>query len=109
MHGLVGEIHISEEAHERRQNPARFRSVKSLNGPAELFGYRRHLRQTTKRSGSRQLRSDFPTPTIQWLATALIDCGLQLFTANPCAYMLDSRWLFGASKIDCKREGKQNE
>ena len=38
MHGLFGEIQISEEAHERRQNPARFRSVNSLNGPAELFG-----------------------------------------------------------------------
>jgi len=39
MHGLFAEIQISEEAHERRQNPARFRSVKSLNGPAELFGH----------------------------------------------------------------------
>src|SRR5713101_2228404 len=46
MHGLFGEIQNSEEAHERRQNAARFRSVKSLNGPAELFGHRRrHLRQ----------------------------------------------------------------
>src|SRR3984893_12500034 len=36
MHGLFGEIQISEEAHERRQNPARFRSVQSLKGPAEL-------------------------------------------------------------------------
>jgi len=25
MHGLFGEIQISEEAHERRQNPVRFR------------------------------------------------------------------------------------
>ena len=63
MHGLFGEIQISAEAHERRQNPARFRSVKSLNGPAELFGHRRrHLRQTSKRSGSTQLRSGFPYP-----------------------------------------------
>src|SRR5713226_7974579 len=63
MHGLFGEIQISEEAHERRQNPARVRSVKSLNGPAELFGHRRrHPRQTSKRSGSTQLRSSFPYP-----------------------------------------------
>jgi hypothetical protein len=58
MHGLFGEIQISEEADERRQNPAGFRSVKNLNGPAELFGHRRrHLRQTSKRSGSTQLHS----------------------------------------------------
>src|SRR5262245_62152017 len=56
MHGLFGEIQISQEAHERRKNPARFQSVKRLNGPAELFGHRRrHLRQTSKRSGSTQL------------------------------------------------------
>src|SRR6516225_12382448 len=77
MHGLFGEIQISEEAHERRQNPARFRSVKSLNGPAELFGYRlRHLRQTSKPDGSTQLRLGSPYPQIQWPATALIE-GLQ--------------------------------
>jgi hypothetical protein len=76
MHGLFGEIQISEEAHERRQNLAR--SVKSLNGPAELFGHRRrHLRQPSKRSGSTQLRSGFPYSTIQWPATALIE-GLQM-------------------------------
>ena len=77
MHGLLGEIQISDEARERRQNPARFRSVKSLNGPAQLFGHRpRHLRQTSKRSGSTQLRPGFPglpPPTIQWPATALIE------------------------------------
>src|SRR5215467_12148237 len=51
MHGLFGEIQISEEAHQRRQNPARFRSVKSFNGPAELFGHRRwHLPQASERS-----------------------------------------------------------
>jgi hypothetical protein len=77
MHGLFGVIQISEEAHERRQNPARFRSIKSLNGAAELFGHRRrHLRQTSKRSGSTQLRSAFSLPTIPWPATALIE-GLQ--------------------------------
>ena len=62
MHGLFGEIQISEEAHQRRQNPARFRPVKGLNGLAELFGHRRrHLRQASKRNGSIQLRSGFPT------------------------------------------------
>src|SRR5215472_14277983 len=62
MHGLFGEIQISEEPHKRRQNPARFRSVKSLNGPAELFGHkRRHLRQISKRIGSEQLRSGLLT------------------------------------------------
>ena len=61
MHGLFGEIQISQQAHQRRQHSARFRSVKSLNGPAELFGHgRRHLRQTSKRSGSTQLRRGFP-------------------------------------------------
>jgi hypothetical protein len=44
MHGLFGEIQISEEAHERRQNPARFRSVKGLDGRADLFGRKRHPR-----------------------------------------------------------------
>src|ERR1700736_1377845 len=63
MHGLFGEIQISEEAHQRRQNPARFRPVKGLNGLAELFGHRRrHLRQASKRSGSIQLRSGFSYP-----------------------------------------------
>jgi hypothetical protein len=83
MHGLFREIQISQEAHEGGQNPARLRSVKSLNGPVELFAHRRrHLRQTArraKRSGSTQLRSGFPglpLPTIQWPATALIE-GLQ--------------------------------
>jgi hypothetical protein len=60
MHRLFGEIQISEKAHERRQNSARFRPVKSLNGVADLFGERRrHLRQTNKRTGSTQLRSAF--------------------------------------------------
>src|SRR5215469_7317001 len=62
MHGLFGEIQISEEPHERRQNPARFQSVKSLNGPAELFGHkRRHLLQISKRTGSEQLRAGLLT------------------------------------------------
>jgi hypothetical protein len=66
MHGLFGEIQISEEAHQRRQNPARFRPVKNLNGFAELFGHRRrHLRQAIKRNGSIQLRSGFPYPQIK--------------------------------------------
>src|SRR5580693_8432946 len=60
MHGLFGEIQISQEAHQRRQNPARLRPVKGLNGLAELFGHRRrHLRQASKRNGSIQLRSGF--------------------------------------------------
>jgi hypothetical protein len=40
---VVAVLVISEEADERRQNPARFRSVKSLNGLAELFGHRRRF------------------------------------------------------------------
>src|SRR5262245_18299831 len=65
MHGLFGEIQISEDAQERRQNPARFRPVKGLNGVAELFGHRRrHLRQASKPNGSIQLRSGFPLPEI---------------------------------------------
>ena len=62
MHGFFGEIQISEEAHQRRQNPARFRPVKGLNGLAESLGHRRrHLRQASKRHGSIHLRSGFPT------------------------------------------------
>src|SRR5215468_12155637 len=63
MHGFFGEIQISEEAHQRRQNPARFRSVKSFNGPAQLFGNRRrHLRQPSKPRRQTQLHSGFPYP-----------------------------------------------
>ena len=85
MHGLFGEIEIAEQAHERRQNPARFRSVKSLDdsvdlGAAEFSLHRRHLRQTSKRTGSTQLRASFLT-MIEWPTTALIE-GLQLTTAQ---------------------------
>jgi hypothetical protein len=77
MHGLFGEIQISEETHECRQNPARFRSVKILNGSAELFGHRqRHLRQTSKTDWLDTTALGLPLPTIQWPATALIE-GLQ--------------------------------
>jgi hypothetical protein len=39
------------------REPGRFRPVKSLNRPPELFGHRRrHLRQSSKRSGSTQPR-----------------------------------------------------
>ena len=55
MHRLFGQIQIPEQAHERRQNPSRFRPVKILNGPADLFRHRRHLRQISKQSGSTQL------------------------------------------------------
>jgi hypothetical protein len=45
MHGFLSQIEIAEETHKRGQNPSRFRPVKGLNGPAELFGHRqRHLR-----------------------------------------------------------------
>src|SRR5262249_12015731 len=70
MHGLFGEIQISEDAHERRQNPARFRPVKGLNVVAELFGHRRrHLRKASKPNGSIQLRSGFPYP--QFISVAI--------------------------------------
>ena len=48
MHNLFGEIQIPEETYERGQNPARFRPVKSLNGPADVFGPRRLLRALCK-------------------------------------------------------------
>jgi len=74
MHGLFGEIQISEKAHQRRQNSARFRSVKSLNGPAQVFGHgRRHLRQTSKWSGSTQPRSGFSYPHFRATAAAFFD------------------------------------
>src|ERR1017187_6572279 len=70
MHGLFGEIQISEEAHQRRQNPARFRPVKGLNGLAELFGHRsRHLPQARKPHASIQLRSGFAYP--QFIGVAI--------------------------------------
>ncbi len=66
IHELLAEIpdeRLVAEAHERRQNSARFRSVKSLNGSAGLFGHgRRQLRQTSRRSGSTQPRTCFPYP-----------------------------------------------
>ena len=40
MHGLFGEIEIAEQAHQRRQNPARFRSVKSLYGLLNVRAHR---------------------------------------------------------------------
>jgi hypothetical protein len=56
MHGLFGEIQISEKAHERRQNPARFRSVKSLDSRAELFAPRRwHYVKLTNGLARKQL------------------------------------------------------
>ena len=71
VHRLLGKIKITEQAHQRRQDSARFRPVKSLNGLAELFGHRRrHLRQTSKRSGSIQLRSGFPYP--QFIGVAIV-------------------------------------
>ena len=43
VHGLFGEIEIAEQAHQRSQNSARLRSVKSLYGPTQIFGrIRRH-------------------------------------------------------------------
>src|SRR5262245_23043213 len=80
MHGLFGEIQIFEEAHQRGQKPARFRPVKGLNGPAELFGHRRHLRQTSKRNGSIQLRSGFPYP--QFIGVA-VSCASSTSAVSP--------------------------
>src|ERR1700736_3582374 len=81
MHGLFGKIQISEEAHQRRQNPARFRPVKGLNGLAELFGRRRrHLRQASKRNGSIQLRSGFSYP--QFISVA-ISCASSTSPVSP--------------------------
>jgi hypothetical protein len=63
MLGLFGEIQISEEAHQRRQNPARFRPVEGLNGLAEFV--RAQAPAYTKLAngnGSIQLRSGFSYP-----------------------------------------------
>src|ERR1700677_4806848 len=38
VHGLFGDIQISEQARQRSKNPARFGPVKRLYGSAELFG-----------------------------------------------------------------------
>jgi hypothetical protein len=50
VHGLFGDIKISEQARQRSKNPARFAPVKRLYDSAELFGnILRHARQTNKR------------------------------------------------------------
>ena len=57
MHGLFGKIEIAEQAHQSRQNPARFGSIKSLYGLAQLFGHTlRHPRHTSRETESTQLR-----------------------------------------------------
>ena len=40
MHRLFDQVEVSQQAHERSQNPARFRPVKGHDGLAELFGHR---------------------------------------------------------------------
>jgi len=56
VHGLFGEINISEQANQRSKNPAGFGSVKRLYGFAQLFGnILRHARQATKRTSSTQM------------------------------------------------------
>jgi hypothetical protein len=74
VHGLFGEIPISEEAHERRQNPSGFRSVKSLNGPAEFV--RAQAPASRPNQQTEQLDRTalgLPLSTIQWPATAPIE------------------------------------
>src|SRR5580700_11590390 len=64
VHGLFGEIEIAEQAHQRSQNSARFRSVKSLYGPTQIFGrIPRHACQTSKRTGSTQLQLAVSRPS----------------------------------------------
>src|SRR5215472_3282637 len=57
VHCLLGKIKITQQADQSCQDSSRFRSVKSLNGLAELFRHRQHLSQTSKQSGLTQLRS----------------------------------------------------
>src|ERR1700722_4755329 len=57
VHHLFGKIEIADQAHQRSQNSARFRPVKSLYGPTQIFRrIRRHPCQTSKRIGSTQLQ-----------------------------------------------------
>ena len=57
MHGLFGKVEIAEQVHQSRQNPARFGSIKSLYGLAQLFGHTlRHPRHTSRETESTQLR-----------------------------------------------------
>jgi len=56
MHRLLGKVQVSEEAHESREYPARFRPVERFYGLAELFGHwRRHLRKASKRKRRTQI------------------------------------------------------
>src|ERR1700692_3466656 len=64
VHGLFGEIEIAEQAHQRSQNSAGFRPVKSLYGPTQIFGrIRRHACETSRRTGSIQLQLAVPCRT----------------------------------------------
>ena len=57
MHGLFGKVEIAEQVHQSRQNPARFGSIKSLYGLAQVFGHTlRHPRHTSRETESPQLR-----------------------------------------------------
>ncbi len=81
VHRLFGEVQVSEKAHERRQNPARFRAVESLNGSAELFGRkRRHVRQPSKRRRWTQLPSGFLYP--QFIGVT-ISCASSISALSP--------------------------
>src|SRR5215471_8224638 len=66
MHGLFGEIQISEKAQKRCQNPARFGSVKSLNDGGNLFRHRRrHLRQASKQKRRGTTALGLPCPKLR--------------------------------------------
>jgi hypothetical protein len=66
VNDLFGEIEIADQAHQRSQNSARFRPVKSLYGPTQIFGrIRRHACQTSKRIGSTQLQLAVSRPIFQ--------------------------------------------
>ena len=69
-HGLFGKIEIAEQVHQSHQNPARFGSIKSLYGLAQLFGHTlRHPRHTSReRERERRNRHNcewLPLSTIQ--------------------------------------------
>src|SRR5882762_1324156 len=61
VHRLLGDIKISQQAHQRSKNPARFGPVKRLYGSAELFGnILRHAVKLTNERTSHNCARLFP-------------------------------------------------
>jgi hypothetical protein len=73
VHGLFGDIKISEQACQRSKNPARFGPVKHLDGSAELLGniLRHAVKLTNERTPHNCTRlTDLDLPALGFSLTA---------------------------------------